>query len=155
MMIIPNPKLSYRFVILHRYYLLLCTTHSAGKEYTIFVGNLPKTIKQKDLRVMFSKYGTIQTIRLRTNTGLKMFNKKVLSKVPSLNAYVVYNSKEEMEQACQLDGEMVSNNRIRVCPADKKQIGDAKATVFVGNIARGNVAFRWKGKEVTVHTKAN
>ncbi|XP_041765005.1 nucleolar protein 12-like [Anopheles merus] len=108
-----------------------------GKEYTIFVGNLPKTTKQKDLRAMFSKYGAIQTIRLRTNTGLKMFNKKVLSKVPSLNAYVVYDSKEEMEKACELDGEMMSNNRIRVCPADKKQIGDAKATVFVGNIARG------------------
>uniref|UniRef100_A0A182VXG3 RRM domain-containing protein n=1 Tax=Anopheles minimus TaxID=112268 RepID=A0A182VXG3_9DIPT len=109
----------------------------AGKEYSIFIANLPSTVKKSELRAMFNKYGTIKTTRFRTNDGQKIFFNKDKLQVPSLNAYVRFSSKEEMEKACEMNGQMVGEHRIRVCPGSKKQIGDVKSTVFVGNIRRG------------------
>uniref|UniRef100_A0A182SCI4 RRM domain-containing protein n=1 Tax=Anopheles maculatus TaxID=74869 RepID=A0A182SCI4_9DIPT len=107
-----------------------------GKEHTIFIGNLPSTTKKTDLKALFQKYGTIQTIRFRANDGRLVLDKTVLKDVPSLNAYVRFSSKEEQARACELNGQMVGTNRIRVCPQDQKQIGNVKSTVFVGNIHR-------------------
>uniref|UniRef100_A0A182K1D0 RRM domain-containing protein n=1 Tax=Anopheles christyi TaxID=43041 RepID=A0A182K1D0_9DIPT len=110
--------------------------NSANKDYTVFIANLPKDMKDGKLRNLFSKYGYIVSLRFRTNTGKKIFNKKDLENVPSLIAYVRYGSKKDMMQACQMNGQMVGDNRIRVCPQDEKQIGDARSTVFVGNLHR-------------------
>ncbi|XP_050079348.1 RNA-binding protein 34 [Anopheles maculipalpis] len=104
------------------------------KEYTVFIGNLPPTTKKSDLKAIFQKYGTIQTIRFRSNDGRIILYKTVLKDVPSLNAYVRFSSQEEQTRACEMNGQMVGENRIRVCPQDQKQIGNVKSTVFVGNI---------------------
>lgn len=106
-------------------------------EHTIFIGNLPVTVKKSDLKTLFKKYGTIRTIRFRTNNGRVVWDKKDLQDVPSLIAYVRFSSKEEMKAACEMNGQMVGTNRIRVSPQDQKQIGNVKSTVFVGNIRKG------------------
>lgn len=107
-----------------------------GKEHTVFIGNLPSTTKKSDLKALFQKYGTIKTIRFRANDGRLVLDKSLLKDVPALNAYVRFSSKEELTRACEMNGQMVGTNRIRVCPQDQKQIGNVKATVFVGNIHR-------------------
>uniref|UniRef100_A0A182Q8T7 RRM domain-containing protein n=1 Tax=Anopheles farauti TaxID=69004 RepID=A0A182Q8T7_9DIPT len=110
---------------------------SKGKEYSVFVGNLPPTITLRSLKSMFKPYGTIQTLRIRNADGQRVFYKKDLKNVKSLIAFVRFSSKEEVQAACAENGKMIGDNRIRVCPHDQKQIGSVKATVFVGNIHKG------------------
>lgn len=108
-----------------------------GIECSVFIANLPSTIKKSELKALFNKYGTVKTTRFRTNDGQKIFFTKDKQKCSSLNAYVRFSTKEEMEKACEMNGKMVGEHRIRVCPEGKKQIGDVRSTVFVGNIRRG------------------
>ncbi|XP_053660716.1 uncharacterized protein LOC128709733 [Anopheles marshallii] len=107
------------------------------KSFTIFVANLPKAITRTQVKALFIQYGTITHIRIRSNNGRKILFKKHLQYVLSLNAYVQFTCQEDMEKALEMNGQMVGDNRIRVCPQDKKQIGGVKSTVFVGNIKWG------------------
>uniref|UniRef100_A0A182NFS5 RRM domain-containing protein n=1 Tax=Anopheles dirus TaxID=7168 RepID=A0A182NFS5_9DIPT len=107
------------------------------KEYSVFVGNLPPSMKANKLKSMFKQYGNVETVRLRNTDGQKVFYKSDLKHVKSLIGYVRFAAKEEMTAACALNGTMIGDNRIRVCPHDKKQIGSVQATVFVGNIHKG------------------
>lgn len=106
------------------------------KGCTIFIANLPPTTKKSELKALFIKFGPIKTIRFRTNDGKVMFFKKDRANVSSLNGYVRFACKEDMMKACEMNGQMVGEHRIRVCPENKKQIGDVRTTVFVGNIGR-------------------
>lgn len=105
-------------------------------EYTIFIGNLPTTTKQKMVRNLFQKYGTILSTRFRTNTG-EIINRKKLMNVPALNCYVRFAKKDQMTKACEMDGHIVGENRIRVTPQDIKPLGPVTSTVFVGNLREG------------------
>ncbi|ETN66967.1 hypothetical protein AND_001241 [Anopheles darlingi] len=105
-----------------------------GPEHAIFIGNLPPTINQNKVKSLFKPYGTILTVRFRTNEGGKIPRRKDMKKLKSLICYIRFSSKSEMEQACAMDGQLVEENRIRVCPQKQKQIGATKSTVFVGNI---------------------
>ncbi|XP_052890549.1 RNA-binding protein 34-like [Anopheles moucheti] len=107
------------------------------KPFTIFVGNLPTTTSKSGLKALFIKYGGVKSLRFRTNDGQKILDKKNLQHVLSLNAYVQFSSRESMEKALEMNGQMVGENRIRVSLEGKKPIGDVKSTVFVGNIKRG------------------
>ncbi|XP_053673205.1 RNA-binding protein 34-like [Anopheles nili] len=108
-----------------------------GKEYSIFVGNLPTTTKASEVKEMFKKYGTILNTRARAYDGNKIMYKKELKNLKAINYYVRFSAKEEMESACEMNGQMVGENRIRVTPENKKQFGEVCSTVFVGNIYRG------------------
>uniref|UniRef100_A0A182IMQ4 RRM domain-containing protein n=1 Tax=Anopheles atroparvus TaxID=41427 RepID=A0A182IMQ4_ANOAO len=108
-----------------------------GKEYTLFVGNLPPTKSASHIRTMFKKYGTILTIRFRTNTGSKLLKRNEMKKAQALNCYIRYAEKENVQKACEMDGHMIDGNRIRVSPQDVKQLGCVKSTIFVGNLRNG------------------
>uniref|UniRef100_A0A182PAH2 RRM domain-containing protein n=1 Tax=Anopheles epiroticus TaxID=199890 RepID=A0A182PAH2_9DIPT len=108
-----------------------------GPEYSIFIGNLPKTLKDGQLKTIFGKYGKILTIRRRTITGERILTKKNLDSITTVNAYVRFSTKEEMLKACEMNGQEVGGNHIRVCPHYQKQIGQVNSTVFVGNIKIG------------------
>lgn len=110
---------------------------SKGEESTIFIANLPTTMKKSQIKTLFSTYGDVQTVRIRRNDGLPIYHRKDLKNVLSLIAYVRFSTKEEMEKACAMNGQLVGENRIRVCPEGKKQIGNIHSTVFVGNIKQG------------------
>lgn len=107
------------------------------KEYSVFVGNLPPSIKTSVLTSLFKQYGTIVSVRLRTNEGQKVFYRKEAKLAKSLNAYVRFSEKEEMEKSCEMDGHMIEGNRIRVTCQAVKPWGAVKSTVFVGNIHKG------------------
>ncbi|XP_058059181.1 RNA-binding protein 34-like [Anopheles bellator] len=104
-------------------------------EHCVFVGNLPSSTTKSMVKSLFKQYGTILSVRFRGNLGQKIMHRKDQVKVKSLIAYVRFSAKEEVQKACAMDGQMVEQNRIRVCPQNQKQLGEVKSTVFVGNIS--------------------
>uniref|UniRef100_A0A224YV41 Nucleolar protein 12 n=1 Tax=Rhipicephalus zambeziensis TaxID=60191 RepID=A0A224YV41_9ACAR len=113
-------------------------------ERTIFVGNLPGTATQKAVRHVFSKYGTIESIRFRSIVPAKeslskkvaFISKALHSNKQTVNAYVVFKAKEAVNKAITLNGSVLFGNHIRVdcVGAPKSQVSE-KQTVFVGNLA--------------------
>ncbi|CAM6027670.1 unnamed protein product [Sphagnum balticum] len=120
---------------------------------TIFVGNLPITVKPKHLVREFSKYGSVENARLRSvplvDTKLPrkaaVITKQLSTSHASLNAYIVFEDassakaalthnmsefqgrhlRVDMATAPRKDGNLASNN-----PAEY----DCSRSVFVGNI---------------------
>ncbi|CAM6055897.1 unnamed protein product [Sphagnum tenellum] len=120
---------------------------------TIFVGNLPITVKPKHLVREFSKYGSVENARLRSvplvDTKLPrkaaVITKQLSTSHTSLNAYIVFEDassakaalthnmsefqgrhlRVDMATAPRKDGNLASNN-----PAEY----DCSRSIFVGNI---------------------
>lgn len=118
---------------------------------TVFVGNLPLKVKKKTLIKEFSKFGDVESVRIRSvpiaeskipRKGailLKKFN----DNVDSVHAYVVFKNEQSAEASLSHNMAVVGSNHIRVdraCPPRKKLKGsdaplyDNKRTVFVGNL---------------------
>lgn len=107
-----------------------------GPEHSIFIGNLPKTVKKSTMKSLFNQYGKILTIRFRTNDGVTLFKKKDRKEAKALNCYIRFETRPEAQAACAMNGQLVEGNRIRVTIHTQKQMGHASSTVFVGNINR-------------------
>lgn len=113
-------------------------------ERTVFVGNLPGTATPKSVRHVFSKYGTIESIRFRSIVPAKeslskkvaFISKALHSNKQTVNAYIVFKAKEAVKEALNLNGSVLFGNHIRVdcVGAPKSQVSE-KQTVFVGNLA--------------------
>ncbi|XP_075536053.1 uncharacterized protein LOC142571516 [Dermacentor variabilis] len=113
-------------------------------ERTVFVGNLPVTATPKSVRHVFSKYGTIESIRFRSIVPAKeslskkvaFISKALHSNKQTVNAYVVFKAKETVKDALTLNGSVLFGNHIRVdCVGAPKSLVNEKQTVFVGNLA--------------------
>lgn len=107
-----------------------------GPEHSIFIGNLPNTVKKSTMKSLFNQYGKILTIRFRSNDGITLFKKKDRKEAKALNCYIRFETKPEAQAACAMNGQLVEGNRIRVTMHMQKQMGHASSTVFVGNINR-------------------
>lgn len=107
-----------------------------GREHAIFIGNLPKEAKHGMMKTLFKPYGQVLTIRFRTFDGVPLLNKKDRKEAKSLNCYIRFETKQEAEAACAMNGQMVAGNRIRVMMQTRKQVGHHTSTVFIGNISR-------------------
>ncbi|KAJ3276758.1 Nucleolar protein 12 [Terramyces sp. JEL0728] len=116
-------------------------------ERTIFVGNLPITVIEKeptkDLQKLFSQFGKLESIRFRSIAfSEKMprkqafIAKKLHDKRESLNAYIVFKENKGAKNALSLNGTIFMDHHIRVDIAEKKQEKqrDSKRSVFVGNL---------------------
>lgn len=112
------------------------STRIQGPEYSVFVGNLPTTMKKSAMKTLFKPYGHVQTIRFRTSDGVSLFKKKDRKEAKALICYVRFSSKEEAQAACVMNGQTVEGNRIRVSLHSQKHQGHVASTVFVGNIHR-------------------
>lgn len=102
-------------------------------ENTIFVGNLPTNTKQKQLKMLFEKFGKVVSVRLRTSLGKRLFKHTMRKKTDSLNGYVVFESIESKEKALKLTGTEFKARHIRVTSAQDLS-SEPKRTVFVGNL---------------------
>lgn len=118
---------------------------------TVFVGNLPLKIKKKALVKEFSKFGEVESVRIRSVPILDtkiprkgaILKKKINDAIDCVNAYVVFKTEESALASLAHNMTEVGGNHIRVdraCPPRKKLKGetspiyDNKRTVFVGNL---------------------
>ncbi|ESQ39831.1 hypothetical protein EUTSA_v10000858mg [Eutrema salsugineum] len=118
---------------------------------TVFVGNLPLKVKKKLILKEFSKFGKVESVRIRsvpivdskrTRKGAIML-KQLNEKASSVHAYVVFETEQSAEASLALNMSLIDGNHIRVdraCPPRKKLKGedahlyDTKRTVFMGNL---------------------
>ncbi|KAJ3325138.1 Nucleolar protein 12 [Boothiomyces sp. JEL0866] len=116
-------------------------------ERTIFVGNLPVTVIEKeptkDLQKLFSQFGKLESIRFRSIAFSEklprkqaFIAKKLHDKRESLNAYIVFKESGPAKKALSLNGCVFMDHHIRVDIAEKKQEKqrDSKRCVFIGNL---------------------
>ncbi|GLU05395.1 hypothetical protein SLE2022_224970 [Rubroshorea leprosula] len=118
---------------------------------TVFVGNLHLKVKKKMLMKEFSKFGEVESVRIRsvplsdTKKPRKgaIIQKKINEKADSVNAYIVFKTEQSAEASLAHNMAVVAGNHIRVdraCPPRKKLkrenavLYDNKRTVFVGNL---------------------
>ncbi|KAH7576490.1 hypothetical protein JRO89_XS01G0082500 [Xanthoceras sorbifolium] len=118
---------------------------------TVFIGNLPLKVKKKALLKEFSKFGDIESVRIRSVPILDtkvprkgaILKKQINDNVDSVHAYIVFNSEQFAEAALAHNMAVVGGNHIRVdraCPPRKKLKGenaplyDNRRTLFVGNL---------------------
>ncbi|XP_010494875.1 PREDICTED: RNA-binding protein 34-like [Camelina sativa] len=119
---------------------------------TVFVGNLPLKVKKKVILKEFSKFGVVESVRIRsvpivdskrTRKGAIML-KQINEKASSVHAYVVFETEQSAEASLAHNMSLIDGNHVRVdraCPPRKKQKGqddahlyDPKRTVFMGNL---------------------
>lgn len=120
---------------------------------TVFVGNLPLKVKKKALLKEFSKFGEIESVRIRSVPTLdskkpkkiQVISGKINEAADSVHAYIVFKTEQSAEASLAHNMSVVGGNHIRVdraCPPRKKLKGDDaltplynnKRTVFVGNL---------------------
>lgn len=112
------------------------STRIQGPEHSVFVGNLPTTLKKGAIKKLFMPFGKILTIRFRTSDGVSLYKKKDRKEAKALICYVRFETKAEAQAACAMNGQTVEGNRIRVSMQTQKHLGHIASTVFVGNIHR-------------------
>ncbi|MBA0773273.1 hypothetical protein Gotri_008561 [Gossypium trilobum] len=118
---------------------------------TVFVGNLPIKAKKKVLLKEFSKFGEIESVRIRSvplndtkkpRKGAIML-KQINENADSVHAYIVFKTEQSAEASLANNMAVIAGNHIRVdraCPPRKKlkaenaPLYDNRRTVFVGNL---------------------
>ncbi|XP_055533046.1 RNA-binding protein 34-like [Wyeomyia smithii] len=110
--------------------------HFRGTEHSVFVGNLPKATKKSAVKQIFKPFGKILTVRFRSLDGEVLLKKKDRETAKALNCYVRFETKEEAQAACTMNGHNFEGHHLRVSLQSQKQLGHHTSTVFVGNIHR-------------------
>ncbi|XP_031483979.1 uncharacterized protein LOC116253342 [Nymphaea colorata] len=118
---------------------------------TVFVGNLPLKMKKKSLVKEFSRFGEVESVRIRSVPILDsklprksaIFKGQINDAMASVHAYIVFKDEESATSALSYNMAKIGENHIRVdraCPPRKKVKGenpslyDHKRTIFVGNL---------------------
>lgn len=106
---------------------------------TLFIGNLPVTIKKKDILKLVTPYGTVESLRQRSAAvgpgKLPVPVARKLSKQitgTSVNYYVVMATEDSASACLELNGRDIEGRHIRVDLATPTN--DTHHSVFVGNI---------------------
>lgn len=117
---------------------------------TVFVGNIPADTKKSSLKATFSRYGSIEAIRLRSlpidnesrmPRNLQIKAGKVNSGGGSANAYIRFKVRDEAIAACAENMSIFSDQHIRVDMAGCRNAKSAVAhypparSIFIGNLA--------------------
>lgn len=106
-----------------------------GSEHSVFVGNLPSVTKKSMIKQIFKPFGKILSVRFRTLDGEILFKKK-RKMAKALNCYVRFETKDEAQAACAMNGHLFEGHHLRVSLQSQKQLGHHASTVFIGNIHR-------------------
>jgi len=111
------------------------------KARTVFVGNVALTVSKKVLKKLFSKFGEIENIRIRsvpradpkTSKKVAFIKKEFHTERDNMNAYVVFKSKEDAVKSLKSNGMLLEDKHIRVDLSDNKK-HDTTSSIFVGNL---------------------
>lgn len=112
---------------------------------TVFVGNVPTTCTQKELKKLFSQFGTVKSVRLRNLIPLNpkrgkrlAFIKKELHPLQkSITAYVRFDNEDNAHSATSLNGHVYKDHHLRVDLTQdqtKETKHDFKRSIFIGNL---------------------
>lgn len=115
---------------------------------TVFVGNVSLPCNRKVIKQLFKKYGTVETVRLRSfrlkpgELPTKVAKKKQTQLIDgsTCNAYVVMATVEEAEKSLALSGTLFKERHLRVdlLGRSKQKTKDVQSnSVFVGNVPFG------------------
>uniref|UniRef100_F1KYQ3 RNA-binding protein 34 n=1 Tax=Ascaris suum TaxID=6253 RepID=F1KYQ3_ASCSU len=115
------------------------------KERTIFVGNAPTSATRKSIKKLFSKYGTIESVRLRSvvsdnaklSKKIAVLKNDLSPKMHSLHFYVKFINADSVKAALDMNGEKLDDHRLRVDSCASKRNYDSQKTVFIGNVPFG------------------
>ncbi|PSN47020.1 hypothetical protein C0J52_09824 [Blattella germanica] len=111
----------------------------SGRE--IFVGNVPIDVKKKKLVSLFSKYGEVETVRLRSAPlsdpripkKVAVIKKKFHPDRSSLNAYIRFVNGDSVNKAIAANGMLFKDHHLRVTTATEPAEHDKRKTIFIGN----------------------
>lgn len=114
---------------------------------TLFVGNVSIDANKKDVRRLFTKYGDIETVRIRNIVPessklpkkVALLAKRMARFVDSYSAYVVFAPAEDVDaqlaRACtELHFAELKGKHIRVTPAIVTRTGPKRMSAFIGNV---------------------
>jgi nucleolar protein 12 len=117
-------------------------------ERTLFVGNVSTLVVEKEhtreFKKLFQEFGPLESIRFRSIAFAAhmprkeaFLQKKFHEKRDTLNAYVVFQKKEDLEKALGLNGVVFMEKHLRVDRTETSQEKqrDTKKSVFVGNLS--------------------
>mmetsp|Transcript_22562 Transcript_22562/g.32982 ORF Transcript_22562/g.32982 Transcript_22562/m.32982 type:complete len:386 (+) Transcript_22562:85-1242(+) len=121
----------------------------AKKQRTVFVGNIPISATLKSVRKIFSEFGDIESIRMRSvpisgtavdDHGNQNLVKKVCVNTAkfgdqkgSFNAYIVYRKADSVSNALSANNRVVGNRHLRVDRAIPTMF-NPKLSVFLGSL---------------------
>lgn len=109
----------------------------AAESRTVFCGNIPNAPNVNETRIkdLFSEYGTVASVRFRSETGKLILSKKVKKDIKNFIAYVVFEKEADAKESIKLNGFKLLDNHLRVNMANnKKEAFSNKGTIFVGNL---------------------
>lgn len=123
-------------------------------ERTVFVGNLSVTATRKELKKLFKQHGEVETVRIRSvptkdpkqPKKVALIKKEFHAERETMNAYVVFKSKESAGKAMQSNGTEFGGFHIRVDMAANSTQHDHKNSLFIGNLS-----FACKEEELRAH----
>ncbi|CAD6199489.1 unnamed protein product [Caenorhabditis auriculariae] len=121
---------------------VLAKVREADTLKTIFVGNMPLTMNEKAVRRIFSEYGKVDSVRMRSlipsngklTKRLAHFTGKLSDKQTSLTFYVKFDNEESVVKALAYNGTKIDTHTIRVDRCGEKKSYDKNTAVFVGNL---------------------
>ncbi|CAF1011981.1 unnamed protein product [Rotaria sordida] len=118
---------------------------SIVNDQTVFVGNVPIGCTQKELKKLFSQFGTVKSVRLRNLIPLNPKRGKRLAFIKkefhplqkTINAFVRFTDETEAKDATSLNGHLYKEHHLRVDVThgqheDTKH--DNKRSIFIGNL---------------------
>ncbi|CAG4973362.1 unnamed protein product [Colias eurytheme] len=114
---------------------------------TLFVGNVPFSKKcKKEVKKLFSQYGDIETVRIRTvpvkdatvTPKLAVIKNELHPERTTVNVYIKYKHADSIDQALSANNTVMNEHHLRVTRSDTSgSAHDPKCSVFVGNIPFG------------------
>ncbi|XP_045539836.1 nucleolar protein 12-like [Papilio machaon] len=111
---------------------------------TLFVGNVPFSPKcKKEIKKIFSKYGQIETVRIRTvpvkdgraTPKLAVIKNDLHPERSTVNVYVKFQDASSVREALAENGTVLNDHHLRVTFSDcTGSEHDPKCAIFVGNL---------------------
>ncbi|XP_063919236.1 RNA-binding protein 34-like [Zophobas morio] len=110
---------------------------------TVFVGNLPISVTPKKFKKLFTKYGQVESVRIR---GVPVADPKTPKKVAiikkefhpdrkSFHGYVRFQEREGAVKATAIDGILYQDHHLRVHLCDVTDKPAEDKAIFVGNLS--------------------
>ncbi|XP_075222700.1 RNA-binding protein 34-like isoform X1 [Lycorma delicatula] len=109
---------------------------------TIFVGNLPKSVSRKKLKKLFSKYGPVESARLRCSAinishlprSIAVSKRDFHPKATSVFGFVKFVNKSSVDESLKANGTVYEEHHLRVDRITSDKTESTQNSVFLGNV---------------------